>query len=105
MLILDEVQKYIATRGSFAEDESLIERLRATCQEVTKSLTRAQDYQASIYNKSHRDVEYKIGHKVWFMVKNITIERLSRKLDWQKYKPLLYHWKKKEGSLSSRYTC
>ncbi len=87
MLTLDEVQKYIATRGSSAEGESLIERIRATCKEFTKSLTRAQAYQAHKYNKSHCDVDYKVGQKVWLRVKNITIERPSRKLDWQRYDP------------------
>ncbi len=57
LLTLDEVQKYNATRGSSAEGESLIERIRPTHEEVTKSLTRAQAYQARIYNKFHRDVE------------------------------------------------
>ena len=61
ILTLDEVQKYIATRGNSAEGESLIEKIRATRKEVTKSLMRAKAYQARIYNKSNRDVEYKIG--------------------------------------------
>ena len=87
MLTLDEVQKYSATRGSSAEGESLMERICATREEVTKSLTRAQAYQARTYNKSHRDVEYKVGQKVWLRIKNITIERPSRKLDWQRYGP------------------
>ncbi len=87
MLTLDEVQKYSATRGSSAEGQSLIERIGATREEVTKSLTCAQAYQARTYNKSHRDVEYKVGQKVWLSVKNITIERPSRKLDWQRYGP------------------
>ncbi len=65
----------------------MIERIRATRKEVTKSLTRAQAYQARTYNKTHRDVEYKLGQKVWLRVKNITIERPSRKLDWQRYSP------------------
>ena len=32
-------------------------------------------------------MEYKVGQKVWLRVKNITIERPSRKLDWQRYGP------------------
>ncbi len=87
MLTLDEVQKYNATQGSSAEGESLIERICATREEVTKSLTRAQAYQARTYNKSHRDVKYKVGQKVWLRVKNITIEPPSQKLDWQRYRP------------------
>ncbi len=87
MLTLDEIQKYIATLGSSAEGESWIERIYATREEVTKSLTRIQSYQACIYNKSYCDVEYKVGQKVWLRVKNITIERPSGKLDWQKYGP------------------
>ena len=82
MLTLDEFQKYIVIRRSSAEGESLIEKIRATCKEVTKFFARAQVYQARIYNKSHRDVEYKVGQKVWLRVKKITIERLSQKLDW-----------------------
>ncbi len=85
ILTLDEVQKYSAIRGSSAESESLIEKIRATRKEVTKSLTLAQAYQARIYNKFHRDVEYKVGQKVWLRVKNITIERPSQKLEWQRY--------------------
>ena len=81
MLTLDEVQKHIATYGNSAEGESLIVRIRATCEEVTKSLARAQAYQACTYNKSHHDGEYKVGQKFWLRVKNITIERPSRKLD------------------------
>ena len=46
ILTLDEVQKYNATRGSAAEGESLIERIRATREEVIKSLAPAQAYQA-----------------------------------------------------------
>ncbi len=87
MLTLDEVQEYSANRGSSAEGESLIERICATCEEVTKSLTSAQAYQARIYNKSHCDVEYKVSQKVWLRVKKITIERPSQKLDWQRYGP------------------
>ena len=87
MLTLDEVQKYSATWGSFAESESLIERIRATREEVTKSFARVQVYQARIYNKSHCGVECKISQKFWLRVKNITIERRSRKLDWKKYGP------------------
>ncbi len=69
MLTLDEVQKYIATRGSSAEDENLIERMRATCKEVTKSLTRSQAYQFCTYNKSHCNVQYKVGQKVWLRLR------------------------------------
>ncbi len=87
MLTFDEVQKYNATRGSSAESESLMEGIRATREEVTKSLARAQAYQARTYNKSHCDVEYKVSQKVWLRVKNITIERPSRKLNWQRYGP------------------
>ncbi len=47
--------------------------------------TWAQAYQVHIYNKSHRDVEYKVGQKVWLRVKNITIKQPSQKLDWQRY--------------------
>ena len=87
MLTLDEVQKYSATRRGSSEGESLMEGIRATREEVTKSLARAQAYQARTYNKSHCDVEYKVGQKVWLRVKKITIERPSRKLDWQRYGP------------------
>ena len=87
MLTLDEVQKYSSTRGGFSEGESLIERICATRKEVTKSLARGQAYQAHIYYKSVCDLEYKVGQKVWLRVKNITIERLLRKLDWQRYDP------------------
>ncbi len=48
MLTLDEVQKYSATRESSAEGESLIERICAIREEVTKSFTRSQAYQARI---------------------------------------------------------
>ncbi len=85
ILTLDEVQKYIATRGSSAEGESLIERIRATLKEVTKSLARTQAYQARKYNKFHRNVEYKVDQKVWPRVKNITIEQPSQNPDWQRY--------------------
>ncbi len=85
MLTWDDVQKHSVTWGSSAEGESLIERISANSKEITKSLTRAQAYQAYKYNKSHCVVEYKVGLKVWLRVKNITIERLSRKLDWQRY--------------------
>ena len=44
MLTLDEVQNS-ATRGSSAEGESSIERIRVTREEVTNSLTRTQAYQ------------------------------------------------------------
>ncbi len=74
MLTLDEVQKYSATLGRSAEGESLIKRIYATRDEVTKSLTRAQTYQARTYNKSHCNIQYKVGQKVWLRVKNITIE-------------------------------
>ena len=87
MLTLYEVQKYNATRGSSAEGESLIERICTTCEGVTKSLMRAKAYQARTYNKSPRDVKYKVGQKVWLRVKNITIERPSQKLNWQRYGP------------------
>ena len=46
MLTPNEVQKYIATRASSAEGESLIEKIRINCEEVTKSLTYSQAYQA-----------------------------------------------------------
>ncbi len=85
MLTLDEVPKYIANQGSSAKSESLIERIRTDREEVTKSFACTQAYQAQKYNKSHCDVEYKVGQKFWFRVKKITIERPSRKLDWQKY--------------------
>ena len=65
----------------------MIERIPTTCKEVTKSLTRAQAYQAHTYNKSHCDIEYNGGQRVWLRVKNIRIERRSRKLDWQRYGP------------------
>ncbi len=87
MLTLDEVQKYSAIRGSSAEDESLMGRIRVTREEVTKLLARAQAYQAHTYNKSYWDVEYKVGQKVWLRVKNIRIERPSQKLDCQRYSP------------------
>ena len=87
MLTLDEVQKYIAIWESSSQGESLMERIRATREKVTKSLAHAQPYQARTYNKSHCDIEYNVGPKVWLRVNNITIEQLSRKLDWQKYGP------------------
>ncbi len=87
MLTLDEVQKYIATRKSSPDGKSLMEKIRVTREEVTKSLARAQAYQARTYNKSYCDIEFKVGQKIWLRVKNITIERPSRKLDRQKYGP------------------
>ncbi len=74
MLTLDEVQKYIATQRGCAEGENLIERICATREEITRSVTRTQAYQACRYNKSYCVVEYKVGQKVWLRVKNITIE-------------------------------
>ena len=73
MFTQDEVQKYFAIRRSSAEGESLIERIYAPCKEVTNSLARTQSYQARTYNKSHCDVEYKVGQNVWLRVKKITI--------------------------------
>ncbi len=64
MLTLDEVKKYNATQRSSAESESLIERIRATREEFTKSLARGQAYQAHKYNKSHRDVKYTVDQKI-----------------------------------------
>ena len=84
---IDEVQKYNDTLGSSAGGESLIEKIRATCNKVTKSLARAQAYQAHKYHKSHCNVNYTVSQKVWLRVKNITIERPSQKLDWQRYGP------------------
>ena len=83
ILTLDEVQQYSSTLRSSSEVESLIERICATRKEVTKLLISAQAYQDCKYRKFHRDVEYKLGQKVGSRVKNITIERPSRKLDWQ----------------------
>ncbi len=85
ILTLDEVEKYIATWESSAEGENLIERIYAISKEVTKSFAYIQAYLARTYNRSHCDVEYKVGQKVWLRVKNITIERSSQKLDWQRY--------------------
>ncbi len=82
MLTLDEVQRYIATRGIPPKGESLIERIYANRDEVTKSLARTQAYQARKYNKSHRDLNYKVGQKFWLRVKKITIEQPSQKLNW-----------------------
>ncbi len=81
MFTLDEVPKYIATRGSIAEGEMLIEKKHTTCKKVSKSLAPTQAFQARIYNKSHRDKEYKVGQKVRLRVKIITIERSSPKQD------------------------
>ncbi len=64
-----------------------MEKILTNREEVTKTFARAQAYQALTYNESHCDVEYKVGQKVWLRVRNITIERPSRKLDWQKYGP------------------
>ncbi len=83
-LTLDELQKYNATQKNSAEGKSLIERIRTNREEVTKSLTRSQAYQDRKYNNFYHNVKYKVGQKVWLMVKNITIERPSRKLDWQR---------------------
>ncbi len=83
ILTLDEVQQYSSTLRSSSEVESLIGRICATRKEVTKLLISAQAYQDCTYHKFHRDVEYKLGQKVGSRVKNITIERPSRKLDWQ----------------------
>ncbi len=85
ILTQNEVQKYIAIRGSSSAGESSIERIRATRKDVTKCFTRAKAYQARTYNKFHCHLEYKVGQKVWLRVKKITIERPSRKLDWQGY--------------------
>ena len=101
MLTLEEVQKYSATRGSSAKNESLMERIRATREEVTKSLARAQSYQARRYNEFHCDVDYKVDQKVWLRIKNITIERLSQKLDWQRYG--LYRIIERIGKLVYRF--
>ncbi len=82
-----------------------MERIRANREEVTKVLARAQAYEARIYNKSPCDVEYKVGQKVWLRVKNITIERLSQKLNWQRYGPYrIIERIGKVASLSSRST-
>lgn len=41
MLILDKIQKHSAYQKSFAEDKSLIEKLRVIHKKITKSLKRA----------------------------------------------------------------
>ena len=68
ILTLDEVQKYSATLRNSLEGENLIEKVCATHEEVTKSLTHAQAYQTRTFNKSHRDVKYKVGQKIWLTV-------------------------------------
>ena len=90
MLTLDEVQKYSANQGSSAEVQSLMERICAIHKEFTKSLARAKVYQARTYKKSHCDVEYKVGLKVWLRVKNITIKPPSRKLYFQRIAKVAY---------------
>ncbi len=91
MLTLDEVQKYSATLGSSAEGESLIKGIRATCEKVTKSLTRAQAYQARSYNKSPYDVEYRVDQKVWLKVKKILNRATVTKAGLAKIRPLSHH--------------
>lgn len=85
ILTLDEVKKYSATRGTFAESESLIEKICEILKKVIKSLTFAQVYQTQTNNQSHYNVKYKVNQKVQLRVENIKIERQSQKLDWQKY--------------------
>ncbi len=101
MLTIHEVQKFSATRWSSAEGKSLIEGIRITREEVTKSLTRVQAYQARTYNKSDCDIEYKASQNVWLRVKNITIEQPSWKLDWQRYGP--YHIIERIGKVAYRF--
>lgn len=87
MLTAEELVKYSAVNGTTTEAEQLTERLRNTRTEVRKALAKSQEYQARHYNQSHLDVTYNVGQLVWLRVKNITLERPSRKLDWQRYGP------------------
>lgn len=87
MLNSNEISKYTVNKDSFAEGKKLINCIYATYKKVLKSLTCAQNYQARNYNKSHCKIEYKVGQKFWLRVKNITVERLLKKLDWQHYRP------------------
>ncbi|SLM33286.1 Ribonuclease H-like domain [Lasallia pustulata] len=87
MLTAAELEKYSAVNGTTTEAEQLIEHLRNTRVEVRRALAKSQEYQARHYNKSHLDVTYKVGQLVWLKVKNITMERPLRKLDWQRYGP------------------
>ncbi|SLM36152.1 Ribonuclease H-like domain [Lasallia pustulata] len=85
MLTAEELKKYSAVNGTITEAKQLTEHLCNTRVKVCRALAKSQEYQARHYNKSHLDVTYKVGQLVWLKVKNITMERPSRKLDWQCY--------------------
>ena len=87
MLTAEELAKYSAVNRTTTEAEQLTEHLCNTRVEVCRALAKSQEYQARHYNKSHLDVTYKVGQLVWLKVKNITMERPLRKLDWQRYGP------------------
>ena len=87
MVTAEEALKYTAAKGTSLEAEELTERLRNTRAEVCQALAKAQEYQKRHYDLSHRDIEFAVGQKVWLHVKNITVQRPSRKLDWQRYGP------------------
>ena len=91
-ITLYEVQKYSATRGSCAEGESLIQRMGATHKEITKSLVCAQAYQACKYNKSYRNMEYKVSQKFGSGLK--TTQSSKRHKSWiGKYTASITSWK------------
>ena len=87
MVTTEEVQKYTAAKGISAEAEVLTDTLRNTRKECQQALTRARQYQKTYYDKHHTPKEFAVGQKVWLNVKNITLERPARKLDWQRYGP------------------
>ena len=46
-----------------------------------KSLTKAQTSQSNQANKYWKEISYDIGDKIWLSTKNISTDRLSKKLD------------------------
>lgn len=80
----DEVNKYTVIWKSSFEDWNWIKKNCIIRKKVIKFFASAKIYQAGKYYIFYHDLGVKTGQKVWPKAKNITIERLSRKLDWQR---------------------
>ena len=74
-----KTRKWINKKKAIDISESMQSRWKYT----QKSLTKLQTSQSNQVNKYQKEVSYNIGDKMWLFTKNISIDQLSKKLDYK----------------------
>ena len=78
---VDLIKESTCKRLANSKTRSIAANIEEVWKFVRKKMAQSQEKQAEAADRHRKEVEYKVGDKIWLSTKNIKTKKLSKKLD------------------------